>query len=284
MGILLPWKYTEEYYKNYTLETWDECAEKYLPFMRQLAPFHSILLDRLNPRPGQQVLDVATGPGEPAMSIAAMVAPKGRVTGVDLSPNMVEVAKKNAAKRKLKNIEFLTMDAEKLNLPSKRYDTATSCFGFQIITNPDAAAGELYRVVKPGGRVAITVWSTGEKSPALDVVIAPMMEHAEPDEAGYLPTPYGMGGQGELAEMLRKHEFEDPEETRSTGFYSAKSVDEYLNMMFSATPLGHSLSEEAPKVQKKILEKARKNIKRFKGANGVKIPAECVLVIASKPN
>ncbi len=280
----MPWKYTDDYYKNYTQETWDECAERYLPLMKQLAPFHSILLDRLNPQPGQRILDVATGPGEPAMSIATRVAPEGHVTGIDLSPNMVEVAKKNAIKRNLTNIDFLTMDAEKLDLPANRYDAVTSCFGFQIITDPDAAAAELFRVVKPGGRIALTVWSSGDRSPAIDVVIAPMLEHAEPDETGYLPTPYEMGGQGELAGMLREHGFEDPEETRSTGFYAAKSVDEYMNMVFSGTPLGHSLSEESPKVQKKILEKARKNIKRFKGANGVRIPAECVLVMAVKPN
>lgn len=280
----MPWKYTDEYYKNYTLETWDACAEKYLPFLRQLAPFHSFMLDRLNPQPGEQVLDVATGPGEPAMSIAAKVAPEGHVTGVDLSPSMVKVAKKNAAKRMLKNIDFLTMDAEKLRLPSEHYDTATSCFGFQIITNPDAAIAELFRILKPGGRAALTVWSKGDKTPALNVIIGPMLEHAEPDENGYLPTPYELGGQGELAGKLEKQGFTDTEETRTTNFYSAKSPDEYLDMMLNGTPLGHSLSEESPRIQKKILEKAHKNLKPYKGANGLRIPAECVLIIASKPN
>lgn len=277
-------KYTDDYYKKHMLETWDECAENYLPLMRQLAPFHSVLLDRLNPQSGEEVLDVATGPGEPAMSIADKVSPDGHVTGIDLSPNMVEVAKKNAAKRMLKNIEFLIMDAEKLKLSANHYDLVTSCFGFQIITKPEAAASESYRVLKPGGRIALTVWSTGDRSPAIDVIVAPMMQYAEPDENGHLPTPYELGGRGQLADMLQKQGFESPNETRSTGFWSAKSVDEYLNTVLTGTPLGHSLSEESPKVQKRILERARKNIKRFQAGNGVRIPAECVLVIASKPN
>jgi SAM-dependent methyltransferase len=280
----LSWKYTEDYYKKYTLDTWDECAEKYLPLMRQLAPFHSFVLDRLNPQPGERALDVATGPGEPAMSIAARVAPDGYVTGVDLSPNMVEVAKKNAAKRMLKNIEFLTMDAEKLKLPDNRYDAVTSCFGFQIMTDPEAAANEVFRVMKPGGRAAMTVWSRGDKSPAINVLIGPMLEHAEPDENGYLPTPYEYGGVGELTGMLQKHGFVDAQEFRNTNFWSARTPQEYLDLMLKGSPIGHSLSEEPPKVQKKIMEKALKNVKVYKGSTGVRIPAECVLVTASKPN
>ncbi|MBI2126149.1 MAG: class I SAM-dependent methyltransferase [Thaumarchaeota archaeon] len=80
----MPWKYTDEYYKNYTKETWDACAKKYLPVMNQLMPFHGQLLKQIKPWQGQRILDICTGPGEPAMTIASMVAPKGRVTGIDL--------------------------------------------------------------------------------------------------------------------------------------------------------------------------------------------------------
>ncbi len=276
--------FTEEYHKKYSLETWDACAEKYLPLMRQFAPFHSLVLDRINPQPGEKALDVATGPGEPAMSIAARVAPEGHVTGVDFSPNMVEVAKKNAAKRMLKNIEFLTMDAEELKLPNNSYDTATSCFGFQTITDPDAAAGELFRVLKPGGRAALTVWSKGDKSPAINVLVGPMLEHAEPGGNGWLPSPYELGGRGELTGILQKRGFNDAEEIRSTNFWSARTPEDYLDLMLIGSPIGHSLSEKPPKVQKRILEKALKNVKVYRGSNGVRIPAECVLVTATKPN
>src|SRR5208337_4251934 len=190
----MSWKYTDEYYKNYTREAWDECAEKYLPLMKQLAPFHKALLDRINPAPGETILDVCTGPGEPAMTIASIVAPTGRVTGIDLSAKMTEMAAKTAEKRGLTNMKFLTMDAEKLDLPVDHFDLAASCFGLQIVTQPETAAREIVRVLKPGGRAGFTVWSKGEHAPALDVIIAPMLEYAEPDESGYLPTPYELGG------------------------------------------------------------------------------------------
>ena len=279
----MTWKYTDEYYKNYTRQTWDECAEKYVPLQEQLVPYHRSLLEILRPQPNDVVLDVCTGPGEPAMTIASMVSPGGRVVGIDLSSNMMEIARKNAAKRMLLNVEFITMDAEKLEFPPESYDMAVSCFGFQIVTDPDAAAKEIFRVLKPGGRAGFTVWSTGDRALAIDVIIAPMLEHATPDENGYLPTPYELGGPGELTNMLEKVGFEGAKEIHVTGNWIAPSIDHYLTMILEGTPIGHSLSEEEQEVQQKVLEKTRKNIAKYSTPSGVKIPTECVIVVASKP-
>jgi ubiquinone/menaquinone biosynthesis C-methylase UbiE len=195
---------------------------------------------------------------------------------------MTEIARKNASKRKLSNVEFLTMDAEKLDLPPGRFDLAVSCFGFQIVTDPQAAAREIFRVLKLGGRAGFTVWSTGDRTPAIDVIIGPMLEHAEPDETGYLPTPYELGGPGELVSMLRKTGFENSKEIRVTGKWTASNVEEYLTMLIEGTPIGHSLSEEDFEVQKDVLEQTRRNIARYMTSEGVRIPAECVVVLASK--
>ncbi|MGA3405227.1 MAG: class I SAM-dependent methyltransferase [Candidatus Bathyarchaeia archaeon] len=279
----MSWKYTDEYYKNYTRETWDECAEKYIPLSRQLVPFHKSLLDLVRPSPGERILDVCTGPGEPAMSIASIIAPSGQVVGVDLSSNMTEIATKTAAKRGLRNVEFVTMDAEKLEFPVNTFDVAVSCFGFQIVTQPEAAAKEIFRVLKPGGRAGFTVWSKGDHAQAIDVLIEPMMEHATPDEDGYLPSPYELGGPGELVNMLKKIGFVNPTEVRTVGNFVADGVEDYLSMVLVGTPLGHSLSEETEEVQKAVRAKAKGNISRYATAKGVSIPTECVIVVASKP-
>jgi ubiquinone/menaquinone biosynthesis C-methylase UbiE len=279
----MSWQYSDQYYKNYTRETWDECAEKYIPLSRQLIPFQRSLLDLVKPVPGDRVLDVCSGPGEPAMSIASIIAPSGHVVGVDLSTNMTAIARKTAAIRGLRNIEFLTMDAEKLQFPSESFDVVVSCFGFQIVTQPEAAAREVFRVLKPGGRGGFTVWSKGDRARAIDVLIEPMLEHATPDENGYLPTPYELGGPGELANMLTKIGFTYTNEVRTFGNCVADSIEDYLSMMLGGTPLGHSLSEETKEVQKAVYEKAKSNISRYATAKGVSIPAECVVVVASKP-
>jgi len=279
----MSWQYTDEYYKNYTRETWDECAENYIPLSIQLTQFHKSLLDLVKPVPGERILDVCSGAGEPSISMAAIIAPTGHVTGVDLSANMNSIAAKTAAKRGLQNVEFLTMDAEKLEFPSDNFDVVVSCFGFQIVTKPEAAAREAYRVLRRGGRAGFTVWSKGERAPAIDVLVAPMLEHATPDENGYLPTPYELGGEGELATMLSGIGFADTAEVRVHGTLVAESVDEYLSMLLQGTPLGHSLSEENEETQRAVREKAKQNISRYSTTTGISIPAECVIVSASKP-
>ena len=279
----MSWKYTDEYYKNYTRESWDECAERYLPLARQLAQFQKSLLDIVEPRSGDRVLDVCTGLGEPAMTIASIVAPGGHVVGVDLSANMTEIARTSAARRGLRNIQFMTMDAENLEFPGNSFDAAVSCFGFQIVTNSKSAAKEMFRVLKPGGRAGFTVWSAGDRAEALDVVIGPMMEYATPDEDGYLPSPYELGGRDELVRMLKGIGFKDATETRIVGDFVADTVDDYLSMLLEGSPLGHSLSEETEEVRKMIREKSKRNISRYTTTAGVSIPIECVIASASKP-
>ncbi len=146
----VPWKYTEEYYREYTRQTWNEYAELYVRMLQFLEPYGNHLLERVAARPGEEVLDIATGPGEPAMALAQIVSPQGHVTGIDLSEKMVDLACRVATSRGLPNVTFRTMDAERLEFPDDTFDLITSRFGFQIFTNPEKVAREAHRVLKRG--------------------------------------------------------------------------------------------------------------------------------------
>jgi SAM-dependent methyltransferase len=278
----MPWEYSEEYYREYTRTTWNAAAEAYVELMGRLAPLRSQLIELLAPKEGEAILDLGTGPGEPALTIARMVG-RGRVTGVDLSERMVAIAREAAQRRGSGNVHFRAMDCAKLDLPDRSFDGAVSCFGFQIFTDPEGAARETWRVLKPGGRIAVSVWSTGAKVPFLDVIVAPMLTHAEPDASGYIPTPYETGGPGEMVAFLLAAGFEEAIETRVTHSLAFATPEEYFDTLLNGTPLGHSLSEESPEVQAEIRQAARANLERWKGPSGYVLPAECVLVRASRP-
>jgi SAM-dependent methyltransferase len=276
----MPWKYTEDYYREYTRTTWNESAEAYVDLMRNLEPFRADLVGQLAPKAGERILDLGTGPGEPAMSIARMVGASGHVTGVDLSENMILIADRVAQSRELNNVDFRVMDCGDLSFGDASFDAAVSSFGFQIFTDPDAAARAAHRVIKPGGRIAVSVWSTGDKVPWIDAIIAPMLEHAEPDESGYIPTPYETGGAGEMVSFLEGAGFQKASETRRR--YSLKFADKaaYFQTMLKATPIGHSLSEESKDIQEEILRTTSVNLGQWERSDGLTIPGECVIVAA----
>jgi len=278
----MPWKYTDDYYREYTRTTWNDSAEAYVGLLAALEPFRKDVLNCLSARPGERILDLGTGPGEPAMTIASQVHPGGHVTGVDLSENMVSIASKVARSRGLQNIDFQVMDCAALSLPDSSFDAATSCFGFQIFTDPERAAREARRVLRPGGRICVCVWGTGDRVPFLHALVGPMLEFAEPDETGYLPTPYETGGPGEMVRFLEEAGFREGVETRVEHRMNFANADDYLRTLLKATPIGHSLEEEDSATQQEVLRKTRVNLERWTTADGVSLPAECVIVTANR--
>ncbi|MCA1812736.1 MAG: methyltransferase domain-containing protein [Halobacteriales archaeon] len=278
----MTWTYTDDDYRAYTRTTWNASAGVYVEVMRRLEPWRQDLLRSAGAQPGERVLDIATGPGEPALTLARQVGSSGHVLGIDLSERMVELAREVASARGLRNAAFEVMDAERLALPDARFDLAVSAFGLQIVTDPQKAAAEAWRVLRPGGRLAVSVWSTWDKVPNIHAIIGPMLEHAEPDATGYLPTPYELGGPGEMVAFLEKAGFRDAREARSTHVFPYRDEAEYLELLLQGTPIGHSLSEEEPKVQEEVLRKTRANLAAFRTARGLELPAEHVVVTATK--
>lgn len=274
----MPWNYTPEYYREYTRTTWNETAAEWNRVQRLLEPYSFDLLNGTDAKVRERILDLATGPGEPALSLARIVGAEGRVVGIDLSDKMIGIATQAAAERRLANAEFRVMDAEHLDFPDGTFDAVVSRFGFQIFTDPVAVAREAYRVLRPGGRIAIAVWSTAERAAALHVLVGPMLEFAEPDETGYIPTPYELGGEGEMTAMLAGVGFTDLREERHSHEFVTANEEEYLDAMLHGTPMGHSLREESPEVQRQILAKTRQNLQAWRTPDGIRIPCECVVV------
>lgn len=113
--------------------------------------------------PGLHVLDIASGTGEPAISIASALGNTGQVVATDISADPLEIARARAQQRELTNIEFQQADAHLLPFPNTAFDRVTSRLGIMFFANPERAFAELLRVLKPGGRFSLLAWGPMEQ-------------------------------------------------------------------------------------------------------------------------
>ena len=113
--------------------------------------------------PGQKILDIASGAGQPAIPFAEAVGPGGQVTATDLGSALLAIAEENARARGVTNMTFRQADAESLPFPDESFDTVTCRCGLMFVPDHLKALRECRRVLKPGGRAVFAVWGTREQ-------------------------------------------------------------------------------------------------------------------------
>src|SRR3954453_7955073 len=157
-------------------EKWDAVI------MDQLAPVSAAMIERLDIGENQQHLDIASGTGEPGLSIARL-APKGRVVLTDLSAEMLGVASRRARAQGIANIETRVCSADDLPFDDGTFDSVSVRFGYMFFPDMAEATAEFVRVLKPGGRVCSSVWIKPDENPWTSIIQQAVATEAE------VPTP-----------------------------------------------------------------------------------------------
>jgi len=194
---------------NEVISQWSESApywEKHRKIIREMfAPITQALIEDAEITAGQIVLDVATGPGEPALSIADSVGHEGKVLGVDPVAEMVEAARREANRRGFHNASFELAFADSLPFPANTFDAVVSRFGVMFFPSPVDSVREMLRVLKPGGRISLAVWHFAERNPfhyTLSRVVERYVD--SPPPAPDSPEPFRFAAPGKLLAILSK--------------------------------------------------------------------------------
>jgi SAM-dependent methyltransferase len=245
------------------------------------------ILEATHLRPGLRVLDLASGVGDPALSIAREVAPSGRVTATDLGPGMMSLAEELARKKGLTNIEFREANAESLPFADKSYDVLTCRFGVMFFPDLPKALHECYRVLKPGGRAGFVAWGKKEQ-PFFTTTAGIVLKHVPvppPPPDPDAPSLFMFGDRDRLRRALEAAGFSNVhEEDRIVAGRWASSVEEYWEQFTEVAAPFRPLIDQLT-AEKKTQAKAEilAALKKFWNGKELNMPLEIVIGTGIRP-
>jgi len=204
---------------------WDEL------FMNFLKPMGDAIIQMIKPEEKDTVLDIAAGTGEPGLTIAAKLN-GGKVIITDLAEDMLEIARENAAGRGIKNIETLACDVSELPFADNTFDAISCRFGFMFFPDMLLAAKEMARVLKPGGRIATSVWNVPEKNFWITATMGTINKNMElPVPPPGAPGMFRCAQDGLIADLFRQAGLKNIAVQEVTGKLNCKTVPVYWNVM-----------------------------------------------------
>ena len=189
-----------------TADKWSGAApfwEKHREIIRLMfAPVAGALVEDARIAAGQTVLDIASGSGEPALAIAALVGPAGKVCGIDPVPAMVTASRRASDQFGLTNTRFDVAFADRLPFPDDTFDAAVSRFGAMFFAAPQDAVREMLRVLKPGAGMALAVWHLAETNPFFHAIARVIQRFVESAPDPGAPDAFRFAAPGRLRDIL----------------------------------------------------------------------------------
>jgi enediyne biosynthesis protein CalE5 len=206
--------------------------------------------------PGDAVLDVAAGYGEPGLTAARAVGPGGHVVCTDISAEMLAVGRERAAAAGLDNIEFLEGDAQELAFEEASFDAVLSRQGLQFLTDVAGVLARLRSFLKPHGRLAAAVWGPPQTVHFAAPVPLIRAELQLPPPPAGIPGPFALADAGQLAGLVEAAGFTDVETGTLTAIYqpgSAELATRWLRDV--APPITALVDAQSPEVQERVWAK-----------------------------
>jgi ubiquinone/menaquinone biosynthesis C-methylase UbiE len=271
------------------VKRWTKSApfwEKHRAIIRQMfAPVTQALVEDAQIASGQTILDIATGPGEPALSLADLIGSEGKVCGIDPIPGMIEAARRAAAGLEVRNVQFDVAFADRLPFAAGTFDAVISRFGAMFFPAPADAVREILRVLKPGRKFALAVWHFADKNPfhyALSRVLDRYCPSppAEPDALdafrfaapGKLRKFLNEAGAVEMSERLVQFNVQAPISAEDFWIIRLEMSDSLREKIAGLS------SEQFAAVSRELVE----SLHEYSTDKGMSFPAEALIVSGGK--
>src|SRR5215213_5208406 len=272
-------------------EGWDSVAEGWRewwePIEKGAQKISQRLIELAEIKPGQRVLDVATGIGEPSITAAKVVGTGGHVLATDISRQMLAIAKERATLLRLQDIiEFKESDAENLDLANSSFDAALCRWGLMLFPNLDAAIGKIYSSLVSGGRFAAAVWADATKVPIISLatrVIGSQAQISAPPPG--VPNPFSLADTNKLENSLARAGFRDIHIDTVIVTFEFESGEDYYRYCQAVSPSARiALSKETEERKEDVWRKVAEAARNYGTANGmIKMDNESICIVGTRP-
>jgi len=275
--------------QNKTLNTWRTSAQywdKYRALIAQMfAPLTSGLIEEARIGPGQKVLDIGGGSGEPSLTISEIVGPAGSVMFTDPIADMVKTAQAEAGRRGLVNIHFKQCSADELPFADRTFDVAVGRLSAMFFANPVTAVRETLRAIRNDGHVAFAVWGPEEANPFFSTVNDVADRFVEPAKQDPdAPDAFRFAVSGKLAAILEKAGAVNVIERRLNFQIEAPIAFEQFWQLRSEMSeyLRETLARLSPAQHPAIKQAAADAAERYFAGGKMSFPAEALIVTGRK--
>ena len=246
-------------------------------------PVREWLVEALDAKPGDTVLELAAGPGDTGFAVAARLGESGKLISSDFSPAMGEVARRRSLELGLRNVEHRIVDAEHIELEDASVDRVLCRFGYMLMPDPAAALAETRRVLRPGGRLALAVWREAPRNPWVSIAGRILVERGlvEPPEPG-TPGMFTMASDERMRELLEGAGFAVERLEDVPVLFRYRNVDDYVGSavdtggMF-ARVWGDASEEERQAIKTQLADA----FEPFAVDGGFELPGVAFAVVAS---
>lgn len=231
------------------------------------------------PSDGERVLDVACGTGVVARYAAPFVGPTGRVVGLDLNPGMLAMAR-TILQREGVALEWREGNATALPFPDASFDLVCCQQGLQFFPDRPAALQEMFRVLVPGGRVALGVWRRLEQQPFYVVLIEALERYVSPESAASLRAAFALANADELRALVAGAGFQEIQIRIRGRMTRYSSLGEYVLGYLSGTPMASTIAALEETTRAALVEHVCTGLRTYVDDDGMATPMEAHLVTA----
>jgi enediyne biosynthesis protein CalE5 len=235
-------------------------------------------------RSGDRVLELACGPGGTGLAAAPLVGSEGAVVVSDVVPEMTAIAAARAAAAGLRNVAARPLDLEAITEPDRAYDVVLCREGLMFASDPARAAGEIVRVLRPGGRVAIAVWGPRARNPWLGVVFdAASAQMGAPMPPPGMPGPFALEDAGRLRALLVDAGLADVAVRELSVPLVSPSFDDWWARTSSlAGPLSAVLAGLPAEAMADLVARVHAAVTPYETADGLRFPGLTLLASARR--